>query len=140
MVTVLPRTYPPAPSGLGLRTISAARLGFTVTSSWTTATGTAAGVVAVGAVVARAGLVVVGDAADWTGGVGDARVASSVCTQPPQPITVKNKQENSRLRTAVLYFVCNSSSGTEKRWLNKWSEYISRVSVGWGAADVAALR
>ena len=51
MVTVLPRTYPPAPSGLGLRTISAARLGFTVTSSWTKATdwlGTVAGVVAMG--------------------------------------------------------------------------------------------
>ena len=67
MVTVLPRTYPPAPSGLGLRTISAARLGFTVTSSWTTAAdraGAVAGVVAVGAVVVGAGLVAVGDAVD----------------------------------------------------------------------------
>ena len=34
------------------------------TSSWTKETGTAAGVVAVGAVVIGAGLVVVGDAAD----------------------------------------------------------------------------
>ena len=40
-----------------------------------------------------------------TGGVGETGIASSVWAQPDAPTTVKNKQENGRLRTTALYFL-----------------------------------